>query len=89
MVISGKRGIIINMSNPNRQKLIELLKQGLAAEEKAVPIYNRHLESAVFWLGLSEDRAATLKYALEILAKESTAHKMTVDKILVKLCKGE
>ena len=77
------------MNGPNREKLIELLKQGLDAEEKAVPIYNRHLESAVFWLGLSEDRAATLRHALEILAKESSEHMMTLDKILVKLCKGE
>lgn len=77
------------MSSPNKQKLIELLKYALDAEEKAVPIYNRHLESAVFWVGLTEDKVVKLKDVLQLLAKESTLHKMAVDKILVKLCRGE
>lgn len=77
------------MSKADKEKLIELLKYALVAEEKAVPIYNRHLKSAVFWAGLPEDKAAELRSTLELLARESTAHKMTVDKIIFNLRKGD
>lgn len=77
------------MDKINKEKLIELLKYALMLEEKAVPIYNHHLESAIFWTGLSEDKAVKLKNVLELLAKESTMHKMKVDKVLFGLCKQD
>lgn len=76
------------MDKTDKEKLIELLKSALIAEEKAVPIYNQHLKSAVFWAGLPEDKAAELRKVLELLAKESVAHKMIVDKIIFGLCGG-
>ena len=77
------------MSKANKENLIKLLKQALLAEEKAIPIYNRHLESAVFWAGLPEDSVAKIKSVLELLAKESASHKMIVDKILLNLFGGD
>ena len=69
--------------------MIELLKHALMAEEKAVPIYNKHLKSAVFWAGLPEEKSAKIKKVLEFLTKESTFHKMIVDKILVNSCRRD
>jgi rubrerythrin len=77
------------MDKTNQEKMIELLKHALMAEEKAVPIYNKHLKSAVFWAGLSEDKSAKIKKVLELLAKESTSHKMQVDKILANSCRRD
>lgn len=77
------------MNKTNKEKLIELLRYALVAEEKAVPIYNHHLESAIFWVGLPKDKVAKFKSTLELLAKESTSHKMKVDRILFNLCRGD
>lgn len=71
----------------NKQKLIQLLKEGLDAEEKAIPIYSRHLESAAFWVGLPPEKVRKLKSALQLFARESAQHKIVVDKMLVKLCR--
>ncbi len=86
MIISLIHGIINKMEKDNKKKLFGLLKQALDSEEKAVPIYNHHLESAVFWTGLSEDKAKELREVLRLLAKESIEHKIAVEKMLLKLC---
>jgi rubrerythrin len=77
------------MDNSCKTKLVGLLKHALDAEEKAVPVYNRHLESAIFWTGLPEDKADSLKAILRLLADESIEHKVMVDKMLLKLCRGK
>lgn len=73
------------MDIKNKEKLILLLKEALFSEEKAVPIYNRHLESSVFWAGLPEDISEKIRNALKLLSKESNTHKMIVEKILSNL----
>ena len=74
------------MDKEKKEKLIGILKGALLAEEKAVPIYNHHLQSAIFWVGLEKEKADRLKRVLEALAKESTGHKWTVEKVLLGLC---
>lgn len=70
------------MSESSREELIRVLKEALLAEERAVPIYNRHLESLLLWTGISEDAASKVRSVLEILIRESTLHKKTVEKII-------
>jgi len=55
--------------------LLELLTKGLDAEEKAVPVYTKHLESALFWAGLKKETIEEGKATFERLAQESTVHK--------------
>lgn len=73
------------MSESNREELVKVLKEALLSEERAVPIYNRHLESLLQLTGISEDESAKVRSVLEILVRESTLHKVTVEKIITDL----
>jgi len=73
------------MSESNREELAKVLKEALLSEERAVPIYNRHLESLLQLTGISEDESAKVRSVLEILVRESTLHKVTVEKIISNL----
>lgn len=75
------------MKSEIKIEIIRLLKDALLAEERAVPIYNKHLESAVFWTGISEDKANKARSALQVLSSESLRHRMIVEKILLDLSK--
>ena len=76
------------MDNSCRDKLIKLLQEALIVEEKAVPIYNSHLRSVVFWAGLDENKAARIREVLGVLAEESKHHELMVKKVLDKMCEG-
>ncbi len=73
------------MQNENKLEIIRLLKEALLSEEKAVPIYNRHLESSVFWTGIDDKKASKARDVLRVLSRDSLRHKMTVEKILGEL----
>lgn len=65
-----------------KDMLLELLKKGLDGEEKAVPIYTKHLQSAVFWAGLAQKEAQEARRILEQLAVESAGHKRIVMELI-------
>jgi rubrerythrin len=66
-------------------KALEILKGARNAEEKSIPIYTKHLESALFWTGISEDRALKAREILKRLAAESAAHKIAVEALIARL----
>jgi rubrerythrin len=72
----------------NKKKLIEVLKNALIAEEKSIPIYTKHLDSAVFWTGLGQEKADKVKTILSKLARGSTIHKQIIEN-LIKRLEGE
>ena len=59
------------MDKEKKQKMIGLLKHAIIFEEKAIPLYSRHLAPAVFWAGLPEDAVAKIKETLLVLEKET------------------
>jgi rubrerythrin len=61
-----------------KDALLELLKKGLDDEEKAIPIYTKHLKSAVLWTGLEEKEAEEVRCIIEKLATDSEGHKKIV-----------
>jgi hypothetical protein len=61
-----------------KEKLLELLKKGLDGEEKAAPIYTKHLEAAVFWAGLDDKNIKEAGLIFRQLAAESVKHKEIV-----------
>ncbi len=69
----------------NKQKVIGILTDAILAEEKAMPIYTRHLNTVLFWTGLDEQKAARMKVMFEQLARESEQHKQIVEKLLLKI----
>lgn len=69
----------------SKEELIGILKKACEVEEKAIPIYTKHLESAVFWTGISRDDALKAREILRRLARESKSHKIIVTRIIEKL----
>ncbi len=65
-----------------KKALLELLKKGLDGEEKAVPIYTKHLESALFWAGLPDKDIKEAKLIFKQLAVESAGHKVIVENLI-------
>jgi rubrerythrin len=69
----------------NRDNLIASLKKSLDAEERAVPIYSKHLNSTLFFSGLDKDFQERIKGLLSILAKESIRHEQVLRTLIKKI----
>lgn len=65
-----------------KQKLLKLLEDVLKAEEDAVLIYKKHLESVIFWTGIGKDKIKRAKELLDSLAQGSAGHKKAVKKLI-------
>lgn len=71
-----------------KEKIIEILNRALVGEEKAIPIYNRHLSSSIFWTGIAEEKSERIKEILEQLINDSRRHKIMVEGLINKLKEG-
>ena len=67
--------------------LLELLQNGLEAEEKAISIYVTHLKSALFWTGIDKKNETFIKESLSRLASDSTRHKTIVESLIAEIRK--
>lgn len=65
-----------------KQELLGILKEALDKEEKSIPVYMKHLQSAVFWTGINEDKAQKAKELLAELAHGSVIHKGTIEELI-------
>jgi hypothetical protein len=65
-----------------KDKLLRLLKDVYHAEEEGVLVYTKHLNNAIFWTGLEEDKVKRSKEILQSLAEGSIAHKPIVEKMI-------
>lgn len=68
-----------------KQELLKILKNALDAEEKAIPIYAKHLETAVFWTGINKDNIKKAKDLLKQLANETDNHKNIIINLIKKI----
>ena len=68
-----------------RDEALRILREARETEEKSMPIYTKHLSSAVFWTGISPEAAAKAKKVLQRLADESAAHKVMVEELIHRL----
>jgi rubrerythrin len=69
----------------NKKEIVKHLKSALIAEEKSIPIYTKHLDSAVFWTGLEKEKAEEIKAILSELARGSIIHKEIIENLIKKL----
>ena len=65
-----------------REELLAALENARLAEEKAIPIYTKHLRSAVFWTGMKQEDVEKIRETLRILAEESEKHKKMVEYLI-------
>ena len=75
------------MANDNA-KILKILKDARNSEEGVIPIYMKHLESAMFWTGIPQDNVPKAKTILRRLAAESAAHKIAVEKLITRFERG-
>ena len=68
-----------------KEELLKVLNLSLDAEEKAIPIYMGHLDSAVFWTGIAETKAGKAREMLKTLAEESSKHKALIEGLIKKV----
>jgi len=64
-----------------KDELIKLIEDSIITEELAIPIYKKHLSSAIFWSGFKDDDAKIIKDDLELLTQESRQHIIILNKL--------
>lgn len=69
----------------SKAEIVKMLKEALLGEEKAVPIYNKHLAAAVFWSGVKKEKGQRIKEILSQLANDSKKHKAIIEEIIDQL----
>ena len=57
-----------------KKKFLKMLEEAVALEDRAMPIYSRHLKTALFWSGLDASAREQLRIQLGILEQESDRH---------------
>ena len=72
----------------NNDKILKMLREARNSEEGVIPIYMKHLESAIFWTGIPRDNVPKAKTILRRLADESVAHKIVVEKLIARFERG-
>ena len=68
-----------------KQELLKLLKEAYNAEEMSIPVYMRHLKTAVFWTGVPREEAEKTRKLLNDLAIGSNSHKKIVMDLINKV----
>lgn len=58
-----------------KEEILKKIDEAIITEEKAIPIYAKHLESTLFWSDMLEEYAEKIKKLFQKLKKESLGHK--------------
>jgi len=64
-----------------KKELLDLMHKSKRIEELSIPIYSKHIESTLFFSGLSEDSKKQVKEYLTILREGSERHKMMLENL--------
>ncbi len=65
-----------------KQETLNILAKALQVEENLIPVYAKHLYSAVFWTGIDKDKAEKVKELLRQLHDDSNRHKKMVEDMI-------
>ncbi|MFA7255529.1 MAG: hypothetical protein WC133_05480 [Candidatus Omnitrophota bacterium] len=57
-----------------KEELLVMLRRGLNEEEKAIPLYTKHLGATLFLSGFKPELQVRVKELLLLLKKESESH---------------
>jgi hypothetical protein len=68
-----------------KEELLNVLKEAANMEDRSVPLYTTHLKSAIFWVGLSDDKVHKVKDAFSQLASESVRHKSVIEALIKRI----
>ena len=68
-----------------KNELLKMIDDAIYLEDKSIPVYRKHLKTALFWSGLSEWDRHQLNVYLNALAGESTKHSIKLAGLKEKL----
>ncbi|MCK9573251.1 MAG: hypothetical protein M0R20_02470 [Candidatus Omnitrophica bacterium] len=68
-----------------KEDLLKELREALVAEEQSIPIYMKHLDSAVFWTGWDLETITKIKTLFSTLARESGRHKIIITGLIERI----
>ena len=58
----------------SREDALKIIDDSIIVEELAIPVYQKHLNSALFWSGFDTEDVNSIRFDLELLTKESKEH---------------
>lgn len=65
-----------------KEQLLNSLQEALKTEESTIPLYVRHINSALFLSGFEDETQKRIKQILDKLHRESTAHSKIYKKMI-------
>jgi hypothetical protein len=71
-----------------KKELLKLIDEAIDLEDKSIPVYMKHLGTALFWSGLPKWERHQLDVYLNVLAKESAKHSVRLAALKEKIEKG-
>ena len=72
-----------------KEALIKSLEKSLLCEEKAIPLYSKHINNTLFLSKFSEKDKDRVRKVLELLAKDSDRHMHIFEGLIEKVKKEE
>ena len=69
----------------DKKELLTVLEKAKIAEEKAIPIYTKHMGTAIFWAGIDKEKVGKIKEALTLLARESEGHRVINESLITQI----
>ncbi|MBL8027151.1 MAG: hypothetical protein JNL74_12105 [Fibrobacteres bacterium] len=69
------------MTKSDKERIVLALNSALQAEEKAIPIYLKHMTSIIQFSGLSTNKISRIKEIFGVLKVESERHVSMLNKI--------
>ena len=65
-----------------KNEILSRLEHAKMLEERAIPIYTKHLEVVLAWGGLDEETEKKIAGYLTVMTKESVDHSKMLDSII-------
>jgi len=68
-----------------KKELLGMLNSAIELEEWAIPIYSRHLKTALFWSGLDAVEREGMRIQLSVLSQEAHRHTKVLSRMKKKI----
>ena len=72
-----------------KEELLRIIHEGIRTEEKAAPLYLKHLAVSVRWVGFTDQQCKHIEDTLRSVAGDSEDHKRTLENMRAKVTKGK
>lgn len=72
-----------------KDDLLKEIKKNVWYEERAVPVYIRHIIHSLPWYGFPEEDEEAIRDILNILAKDSDMHRQTLENIRAQILRSD